>query len=876
MKASPFGMYPRIFILGLFFIISEPTLAQQGGGGHGFTVGNIPPSLKTIPVPVPTDIGLYVKNNTFAIRLGKAFFWDTQAGSDGQQACATCHYHAGADARIKNTLNPASDGVFGTTGPMCRITNNFFPTLQFQNPDDRFSPILRNLDDIVGSQGMVRTNFVQVIPGNPVDEGITVPDPVFNAGGQNSRQVTGRNTPSVINAVFNFRNFWDGRANHIFNGVNPFGPRDPNAKIWAVDAATGLVVQETVSLNNSSLASQAVGPPTSDVEMQWNGRTFPDIGRKLLSLQPLGQQRVHLNDSVFASIVHPSGFGLNTTYEKLIQRAFHQRFWDLTKTTPDGTPIIEANFALFWGLAIQAYEATLISDDSPFDQYMDGGGDGGLNTNALTAEQKHGLEVFRNVGLDPNVNAGFCGVCHVGSTFSAATIENIGVLEEGVPGEPPPIPETPLEKMVMANQAFLGVAIFSSDLSNEEAQVMLLDFDPKGAMIEIVQLDVPGQPVINRSLFPPFQTPCPSLSELSIKPTGDGEWVTGQPWPFPFCAASYLVSPGTCKIVFEIGISNMPIGNYMLRVDGVDKAPLQIVELSHYDFGFYNIGVRPTTEDIGLGASIPAGEPLSFVSRFSQGLPVPEIANITIPPHLLPTATSPIRVDGSFKVPILRNVELTGPYFHNGGKATLEDVVDLYARGGDFHEANINDLAPLLMMLDTTPADEAAVVAFLKSLTDERVRWEMAPFDHPEIALPNGDFIPAVGAGGRSADGISPVISFAQKLIEADLTMVDCNANGVPDDCDILTGSSTDLNGNGVPDECDPTPCPADIAPDNGNGTFGNGLVNIDDLVTLLNQFGNAGGTADIAPDNGNGTFGNGLVNIDDLVAVLNGFGACP
>jgi len=320
----------------------------------------------------------------------------------------------------------------------------------------------------------------------------------------------------------------------------------------------------------------------------------------------------------------------------------------------------------------------------------------------------------------------------------------------------------------------------------------------------------------------------------------------------------------------------MPIGNYMLRVDGVDKAPLQIVELSHYDFGFYNIGVRPTTEDIGLGASIPAGEPLSFVSRFSQGLPVPEIANITIPPHLLPTATSPIRVDGSFKVPILRNVELTGPYFHNGGKATLEDVVDLYARGGDFHEANINDLAPLLMMLDTTPADEAAVVAFLKSLTDERVRWEMAPFDHPEIALPNGDFIPAVGAGGRSADGISPVISFAQKLIEADLTMVDCNANGVPDDCDILTGSSTDLNGNGVPDECDPTPCPADIAPDNGNGTFGNGLVNIDDLVTLLNQFGNAGGTADIAPDNGNGTFGNGLVNIDDLVAVLNGFGACP
>jgi hypothetical protein len=28
-------------------------------------------------------------------------------------------------------------------------------------------------------------------------------------------------------------------------------------------------------------------------------------------------------------------------------------------------------------------------------------------------------------------------------------------------------------------------------------------------------------------------------------------------------------------------------------------------------------------------------------------------------------------------------------------------------------------------------------VAFLKSFTDERVRWEMAPFDHPSIVLPN-------------------------------------------------------------------------------------------------------------------------------------------
>ena len=66
-----------------------------------------------------------------------------------------------------------------------------------------------------------------------------------------------------------------------------------------------------------------------------------------------------------------------------------------------------------------------------------------------------------------------------------------------------------------------------------------------------------------------------------------------------------------------------------------------------------------------------------------------------------------------------------------------------------------------------------------------------------------------------------------------------------------------------------PTPvlCLGDITPAGGNGT-----VNIDDLVAVLNAFGPCTGCpADITPAGGNGT-----VNIDDLVAVLNAFGACP
>jgi hypothetical protein len=44
----------------------------------------------------------------------------------------------------------------------------------------------------------------------------------------------------------------------------------------------------------------------------------------------------------------------------------------------------------------------------------------------------------------------------------------------------------------------------------------------------------------------------------------------------------------------------------------------------------------------------------------------------------------------------------------------------------------------------------------------------------------------------------------------------DCNANAVPDECDIASGSSHDVNGNGIPDECDAA-LPSGAVPDGGN-----------------------------------------------------------
>jgi hypothetical protein len=50
--------------------------------------------------------------------------------------------------------------------------------------------------------------------------------------------------------------------------------------------------------------------------------------------------------------------------------------------------------------------------------------------------------------------------------------------------------------------------------------------------------------------------------------------------------------------------------------------------------------------------------------------------------------------DGAFKAPPLRNVELTGPYFHTGSYLTLRQVVDFYFRGGDFPVTNAESRDP--------------------------------------------------------------------------------------------------------------------------------------------------------------------------------------
>jgi cytochrome c peroxidase len=90
--------------------------------------------------------------------------------------------------------------------------------------------------------------------------------------------------------------------------------------------------------------------------------------------------------------------------------------------------------------------------------------------------------------------------------------------------------------------------------------------------------------------------------------------------------------------------------------------------------------------------------------------------------------TNNVNMDGEFKVTTLRNVELTAPYMHDGRFGTLEQVVEHYSSGVRNHP----NLSPQLRLPNGLPrqanlsaADKAALVAFLKTLTDRTIATDV-------------------------------------------------------------------------------------------------------------------------------------------------------
>jgi hypothetical protein len=116
---------------------------------------------------------------------------------------------------------------------------------------------------------------------------------------------------------------------------------------------------------------------------------------------------------------------------------------------------------------------------------------------------------------------------------------------------------------------------------------------------------------------------------------------------------------------------------------------------------------------------------------------------------------------GAFKSPTLRNIALTEPYMHNGRFKTLRQVLDFYSFDNPtlipahptFNPDLHPDMGRLALnddgLIEGLPdgiglagivqiQDAESLLFFMHCLTDERVRKESGPFDHPSIALVNG------------------------------------------------------------------------------------------------------------------------------------------
>ena len=193
--------------------------AQSGGLPEQGMVIPLRPLAPLSTVPVPPVFGMegILADKTAAIELGKALFWDMQAGSDDIQACASCHFNAGADSRAINQVNPGQAGgdnsfqlgvsANGSLGPNYHYKagtadagfggyhDGDFPFRKVANVKDRFS-VISDINDVSGSQGEFGltndriTVDVQITGGRDLDNDPTQIDSHRNSDDGDREQMT--------------------------------------------------------------------------------------------------------------------------------------------------------------------------------------------------------------------------------------------------------------------------------------------------------------------------------------------------------------------------------------------------------------------------------------------------------------------------------------------------------------------------------------------------------------------------------------------------------------------------------------------------------------------------------------------------------------
>lgn len=676
----------------------------------------------------PKEWTEYIKNDSAAIALGKALFWEMRVGSDDRTACATCHHHAGVDTRTRNTAFAYRAEDFVTNKDKKSLVNHEWTkadhVVNDKSKDSKdFGLIVGDSTLVIGSQGVRQRDF------GGLDEKLNEKEGRVPDGSSNLRQVTKRNSPTVINAASLSRLFHDGRASETFNGYDVFGADSPyEDELGKYQVRNGQIERVSIEIPRAAAASQAVGPPVNAVEMSYKGRTFEHLAKKLLGSHPLVNQEVSPSDSVLGkyrkskpdksadnATEGATVTGLDTTYRELIQQAFHDSWWkapdshtekkDLLPGHKSISDMMVANFSMYFGLAIMAYEQTLVSDDSPFDRAMRG------DAQAMSLKARKGLDQFIIHG---------CADCHLMPEFSGATLSAIfGEGKEEVDDfEAKPVIPRPLPKPL----------------------------NPDGTAFVEEMLFKQPQPR-NRAYDNGFY----NIGVTGLKYT----LANGKP-------AAWDLGIGADFQVVTV-LTDLPLDHIQANFDSMAETSKQ---------GSKTLKSKGSRGVMSPEATASKKQAPNVKSKFT----VSKARRLF--PNQSPTKDGQSAVNGAFKTSSLRNISLTAPYMHNGAFLTLKEVIRFYRYGPRqfpndpdakfFHHPELEELRVSLSedgkTKDEVNEADLELIAFLEALADERVKYHRAPFDHPSLILPNGNkegiqktgkdndldneiMLPAVGSG---------------------------------------------------------------------------------------------------------------------------------
>jgi cytochrome c peroxidase len=133
------------------------------------------------------------------------------------------------------------------------------------------------------------------------------------------------------------------------------------------------------------------------------------------------------------------------------------------------------------------------------------------------------------------------------------------------------------------------------------------------------------------------------------------------------------------------------------------------------DNDFHNIGIGIIRHDVAAlslkAKKLIASGDSAAIDRAAIGTDMSALGRFLITKKEVDTA--------AFKTPNLRNVLVTGPYFHDGSQETLWDVIDHYNKGAGLNNPWLDeDIQPLAL----TERDIDDLVAFLASLTSPEYR----------------------------------------------------------------------------------------------------------------------------------------------------------